>query len=161
MFKFIERIRSKAFQQGQEKARRSFEEHRLATQRQDMERFVGMPVILITNEWENPVIGVGQSVESFGENQLFLLWIKDYLTGDLVTGTGPLMAYTPQRLNAILSLDPFQLWSLTGQLDQCCTEYDKAHSGERWTEDEILETLHISGFLRFYQDYLSLHPAVE
>ena len=143
--------RSQGIQEGrrverEERSRRYDEIKRL-----EVERMVGAPVIVVPNEWANPVIGFGVSVMTVGRSSLLV--IRDYLAMEEVWCGGVQMDFSEQRLEVALSLDPFQLWAITAHNSVDHHDFEKAKTGERWERQRILDTLHANGFFERWNEF--------
>ena len=73
---------------------------------------IGHPVICVSNEWKNPVIGFVTEIKLVSKALCPLPVIYDELTGTSLICFGVVYEYTEQRMNALLTLDPFERWSL-------------------------------------------------
>jgi len=112
----------------------------------ELEIMVGHRVIAISNEWENPLIGVATSIVEITQAKNPRLVIKDYLTGQELVPFGKVYIFTEQRLNAILTLDPFELCSLLYTNFYYDCTYEKKMRSHRDSADIIRSKLQKSGF---------------
>ena len=141
-------LTAKAHAQGVREGRRL--EHLESQQRRgDIERMllasqIGRPVIVVPNEWDNPVIGFGDSIMEVGSSQVLV--VKNYLSMEKVVCGGVRMDFSMQRLEVALALNPYQLWAITAHNSVGHHDFDKPKSGERWDRERILEALHRNGF---------------
>lgn len=72
----------------------------------DITFFYDKPVIMIPNEWRNPVIGFVNEVRDGN------LVIHDYVTDSEFVGCYRTFIFTAQRYQLVLKLDPFEICSL-------------------------------------------------
>jgi hypothetical protein len=70
------------------------------------------PVICVGNEWENPLIGVVEDIEFITKAHQPVLIVKDILTDKSVITFAKTFAFTTQRFDALMKLDPFERWCL-------------------------------------------------
>lgn len=84
----------------------------LATQRQKNFLHVGSKVIGVPNEWQDFTVGeIHSFLETASGPCLDAPLIQDEISGEL-SGGGITIPYTPEILNALIKLDPFERWSL-------------------------------------------------
>lgn len=124
------------------------------TQDYEQSRFLGVPMIAISNEWDNPVIGFGKRMELFGKS--YILVIQDYVTNEEKICNGVHLPYNAQRLETILSLDPNQLIGLLyGSYGH--QESHKRESDDFWRRDKIIAALDKNDFWTKANNYLDDH----
>lgn len=114
----------------------------------DMEMLVGKPVISISNEWDNPIIGFVKNIEFISKAQNPVFIIHDYVNNEEVMVLGITYGYTEQRFNALMKLDPFETCSLIFQ-NYCSSSlkpFEKVKSGVRDTKENIIQKLQKNGF---------------
>lgn len=149
------RNRPLSYQQGLALGRReALEEHlhrREAFDRLEKQQRVGSPLLVIPNEWDNPIVGFGHSVQDLGHSCLLI--VTNYLTMEEVWCGGVVMGFSNQRLEAALALDPFQLWALCAHHAVGHEDVDKPKTGERWDRARILDTLERNGFFERWQAF--------
>ena len=78
----------------------------------EMETHVGKPIIVIGNNWDNPLIGVGIKIDLITQGNCPILVVKDYITDQEYITFGKIFHYTQQRFEAIMKLDPNERWAL-------------------------------------------------
>jgi hypothetical protein len=78
--------------------------------RQIAEFSVGTPVICISNEWDDPVVGFVTHIEYITKAQNPVPVVMDYLSGREVMVMGAVYDFTDQRLDAFLKLAPYERW---------------------------------------------------
>jgi len=110
----------------------------------EMERHIGAPVIVVPNEWDNPIIGFGKCLQQVGHS--WILVIDNYVTSEEVFCGGVMMDFSDQRLEIVLALDPFQLWAITAHNSVGYEDFSKPKSCERWERQTILHALEKNGF---------------
>ena len=69
----------------------------------------GNPVIILSNEWCNPIVAEIQSVE-YDKGVVYKVF--DYLTGEIMYGSNTVMPFTIQKLKAIGKLSPNEIVAL-------------------------------------------------
>ena len=116
-----------------------------------LEGLVGKPVICISNEWENPVVGVAQKVDFITKGDCPVLVVKDYFSNEEKMIMGKSFLYTEQRFNAVFKLSPFELCSLIyGYID----DFDKEKKSALATKDEYVAELKKNGFFEVCDEFV-------
>lgn len=146
-------LTSKAYAQGVAEGRQMGRVERDKTNTESLASKIGHPVIVIPNEWTNPVIGFGHSIMTIGTSEVLV--VKDYLTMEERFGGGVRLDFSEQRLEVVLSLDPYQLWAITAHNTVRHEDFDKPRTGERWSRERILSELHNNGFFEQWRQYKS------
>ncbi len=108
--KEIDAEKSLSFFKGMEQQRESSFKEQAGIKRLEVEMMVGKPVIYISNEWADPVVGFGVGTLDIGSSCVLI--IKDYISGKELTVMSTAHAYSETLLNAILKLNPFEAASL-------------------------------------------------
>lgn len=153
--RLVASLTAKAHAQGVREGRRLG--HLESQQRRgEMERMllasqIGRPVIVVPNEWDNPVIGFGDSIMEVGSSQVLV--VENYLTMEKVVCGGVRMDFSMQRLEVALALDPYQLWAITAHNSVGHHDFDKPKSGVRWDRHQIIAALHQHGFFNRWQAF--------
>lgn len=149
-FKMFQNMKDKAFSAGQnfgyQKAEEDQQKNRERFQQVEMDMLLGAPLIIAPNEWCNPVVGFGKSIQMVGNSPMLI--VENYLS-DTVTDTwcgGVKMSFSDQRLDIALSLDPYQLWAITAHNAHGYGDFDKPKSGVRWDKEKCMEVLKDNGF---------------
>lgn len=159
LFGFLDKIKQQAYQLGYAKGRHDESVDQTARRdefyRVEKEFMVGKPVIAVPNEWTNPVIGFVSHVDYIGHSPV--LWIDDEIRGEKRTCGGVIMGFSYQRLDMALTLDPYQLWAITAHNSVDFGDFEKPHSGERWSKEKIMDKLREGDFFErweaFERDY--------
>lgn len=112
----------------------------------EMQEMLGKPVICVSNEWENPVIGFAQEIIYITKENQPMLVIKDYLTMEENMSFGKVFSYTEQRFKALFKLDPFERCSLIYTNFYSEEEFVKNKIGVSNSLEEVVETLTKNGF---------------
>lgn len=112
----------------------------------EMQEMVGKPVICVSNEWEDPVIGFAQEIIYITQAKQPMLVIKDYLTMNENMSFGKVFAYTDQRFKALFKLDPFERCSLIYTNFYHEEEFVKNKIGVIHTLEQVAEILNKNGF---------------
>lgn len=139
---------SKLYRQGKldgsiEKSKEIYEEQKQLRQANweiEANTFIGKKVITISNNWDDPVVGVCVAYDDFGKGwpQRPLPKIKDALTGEYGWCGGIIMLYSENRLQTLLSMDPFTRWGLLSNNGRCFDD-DAPRTRLKW-EDKPLKT---------------------
>lgn len=113
--------------------------------------FLGNPVFALLPHNENPIIGICTGVKyvrDLGELSSPVAVVKDYITGtDRTVGTG-LKICTPQKLNALLNIEPEDRWVLLDD-PMSCEMFDRSlfYNQTPLSKEEIMQILTTKGFL--------------
>lgn len=113
---------------------------------------VGAPVIIVPNEWGNPVVGFGKEIMEIGSSAVLV--VENYLTGEDVVCGGVRMDYSRQKLEALLKLDPYERWAVLAVNTVGHENYDKPKSGKAWGKEQIIDKLESSGFFNRVREFL-------
>lgn len=92
--------------------REARDRRQLEIERITLEAYVGQPVIMIGNEWTDPVIGFALRVDFITQHQDPILVIQDDLSGREVISFGKLYRFSLQRFDALYKLTPYERCSL-------------------------------------------------
>lgn len=112
----------------------------------ELQQYLGKKVIAISNEWENPIVGVVTGFEPITKAQRLVPIIHDYIRNEDVLCLSKIKFYTEQKLNAILTLDPFSVIALVYNCYDTDENFEKVKRGDRWPKENITEILRINGF---------------
>ncbi len=145
-------IRAKDISKAEDQFRSNQIERRNQITSIEYEMMVGKPIIGISNEWADPIIGFAVCVDYVTESKNPVLIVKNYLTGKEVMLMGSVYYYSEQRFNALAKLDPFEICSIV--YHNSCGEHDfeKNKSGVFSGYDAIRQRLVESVF---YTDVLA------
>lgn len=124
-------IRWQAYQLFQEYQKQE-DDRREESRRITAEFSVGTPVICISNEWEDPVIGFVSHIEYITKARNPVPVVMDYLSGQELMVMGVVYDFTRQRLDAFLKLAPYERWVMVRR-------YGFHHYGKDLTIEELLE----------------------
>lgn len=116
----------------------------------EVQIYVNKPVICISNEVDNPIIGFGARVEFVSKAQNPILMVRDYVTNEDFGIMGKTFAYTTQRFDAIFKLEKNELISLMFDSDQT---FNKKPLEEILSKDEIVARLEENGFYKLLESY--------
>lgn len=112
----------------------------------ELDMMIGKPVISISNEWSNPVIGFGKRVEFITKASKPVLIIEDYISGeDILTLSVPFY-YSEQRFIALSKLEPFEICSIIYKNSAWMEPFEKVKSGVFDGYDVILDKLKKTDF---------------
>ena len=123
----------------------------------DLGLLVGKPVIAISNEWDNPVIGFAKEITLVSKANNPYLVVHDYLTGQEVIPLGKVFFYTEQRFEAVMKLDPFELCSLLYTNSFSDRTFVKDIRQQRDSREDLVQKLTESGF---YDRVENLDPSM-
>lgn len=118
---------------------------------------VGKPVIAISNEWDNPVVGFAKEITLVSKANNPYLVVHDYLTGQEVIPLGKVFFYTEQRFDAVMKLDPFELCSLLYTNSFSDRTFVKDIRQQRDSREDLIQKLTESGF---YDRVENLDPSM-
>ena len=122
------------------------EEEKNKCKEMELEMLIGKPVISISNEWCNPVIGFGKEVIYITKAKIPVLVIKNYLTGEENMSLSDPFYFTEQRFNALAKLDPFEICSIIYKNSTTYQPFEKKKSGIFDGYEVIKKTLEKNGF---------------
>ena len=152
MFNIFSRTPQKSYEQGVIDERSAAQARRAQFHHEELSRCINAPVIIVPNEWDNPVIGFGASIMEVGSSSVLV--VKNYLSMEEVVCGGVRMDFSLQRLEVALTLDPYQLWAITAHNSVGHSDFDKPKSGQRWSREKILSTLTENGFFKRWEKFL-------
>lgn len=90
-------------------------EERAKIQRFTQEQWINKEVIIISNEWEDPLIGTMIGLEDFGRNEAHLI-VMNALTDETVISFGKVIPFSTDNLKAVVQMTPWVRWEImTGQ----------------------------------------------
>lgn len=96
----------KKFYEEQEEQRNAIEVFRL-------NQFIGKPVIVVSNEWERPMIGVGVKIDYITKAMCPILVVKSYIDNQEYLVFGKLFTYSDLLFSAMYCLTPNQILLMT------------------------------------------------
>lgn len=111
----------------------------------ELSTFIDTPVIVVSNEWETPIIGFGIRVEYITQGKTPILIVLNYLDRKEYMCMGNVYHYTDQRFDVLFKLTPFELCSfIYGRY--CMTEFKKEIREQILGKEEIQKLLDQNGF---------------
>lgn len=111
-----------------------------------LEQFVGAPVICISNEHDNFVIGFGVRIEYITQAQNPILIVKSYVDGQEYVSFSKVYLYNPDLLFTICNMNRGALHALIyNNYDQDELNI-KPPEGHIYTHTELTEILEENGF---------------
>lgn len=113
----------------------------------DIHFFDDKPVIVIPNEWRNPIIGF---VNKISEKTLI---VYDYIEDKEVEAYWRTFIFTEQRYQLVLKLDPFELCSILYPEDCLETDFRKEKKQYLLKPEDINKRLRENYFWRDLLDY--------
>lgn len=78
----------------------------------EVEQRLGTPVIVVTNEWSDPVIGFVTDATTLGTGEAPFPVVTDAVTDEPLICFGHLVNFSESTLKALLSLNPYEQWEL-------------------------------------------------
>lgn len=122
------------------------EEQRKHCQFIELSMMIGKPVISISNEWDNPIVGFGKRIEFITKAETPVLIIEDYVSGEDVLVLSTPFYFSEQRFNALSKLDPFEICSIIFRNSAWMEPFEKVKSGVFDGYDVIFEKLKSTDF---------------
>lgn len=110
-----------------------------------MQQLVGKPVIVISNEWDNPIVGIASRIEFITLGKCPILIVKNYIDGIEYMTFGKVFAFSSQKLRAVFKLSPFELCSLI-YYQYAHVEFNKDIRHELIDYETVLSKLTANGF---------------
>lgn len=110
-----------------------------------LQDFIGKPVIVVSNEWDTPVVGIGARIEYITLSNVPMLVVESYIDGKEYIAFGTVFAYTKQKMRAMFKLTPFELCSLI-YYKTTYAVFDKEIRTDRMEYDEAVSNLTKNGF---------------
>lgn len=141
--------KSISFRLGVDEQRETSFKRRSEIKRIEIEMMIGKPVIYISNEWNDPIVGFG--INTFDIGTSCVLVIKDYITGKDLTVMSTAHNYSETLLNAVLKFNPFEAGSMIYRNHDWSYEHEKY--GEYSGEESLREKLKSSGFFEDLKKY--------
>ncbi len=108
------------------------DERREQTRRDIAEFAVGTPVIAVSNQWSNLVVGFVLRVEYVTASMCPVPVVMDYISGQELLCFSVIYDFTQQRLGAFMKLDPYERWVMAYK-----DGFD--HHGKDLTVNDLLE----------------------
>lgn len=78
----------------------------------ELESFVGEKLIIISNNWEQPLYATGVELTSINDDDRMALVIKELFTGENFITFGKVFKFSEELNNALLNLTPFERWNV-------------------------------------------------
>lgn len=122
---------------------------------------IGKPIISVSNQWENPVIGIVIGVAYLTRGDQPVAKVYNFLTDRVVLCAIPLIPCTKSNLDAVLLLNPFQCWNL---INRTCIETSSATPSELLSQKAVRQILKFRSFdkvvesLEFYMNCIGSNP---
>lgn len=124
-----------------------------------LNELIGKPVIAITGEFDDPVIGFVVGVTVFTEDKLPYPIVSDYVTLQSQAVFGRVWAWSQELQDAIYKLTPVERWALFNSADSVSKLSMPLNETKKETpnlnEREIISKLQANGFYHLVQ----LHAA--
>lgn len=151
----IKDIEDEAYHDGYNSAKQELDHNSNETKALELQYFTKKPIICISGEWRNPIIGVGLDVLTIEEtNNIPTLLVYDYLTNTevMISPKAIILPFTSQRFHAIMKLNPSEMFSLLfNQEDYSIFQQPQISRYE--DKETILQKLARN---RFFQDFQNL-----
>lgn len=111
----------------------------------ELQKFIDQKVIVIGNNWEDPIFGYGKFVDTITQDKSPVLVLKDSITNEVLLTLGKTFLYSDSLMNTILMLNPYQRWELaTGQ---SMTETAADRLSDITPPEDLVEKLKEIGYL--------------
>lgn len=119
---------------------------RTKIRRFEQEEWVGKKVIIVSNQWEDPLIGKVIGLEDFGRDEVHIL-VQCAISNRQIISFGKVIPFSPEILRAVVSLNPYDRWEMfTGQ------KIERKHPAELEqlsTYEELIQVLMDEGFVNW------------
>lgn len=159
MFSILTKMFKKEYEKGVTAGRKSARDEERNSRREIEEivlrDMIGHPVIVVTNEWGNPIVGIAKRIEYMTKAQNPVLVYENFLSEEkeeVICG-GVSMFFSDQRLNTALTLNPFELWAICATNSHGHGDFDKPKREERWSKERCHEVLHKNGFFEYWEKF--------
>jgi hypothetical protein len=119
--------------------KRTFEEEALS-------KFVGQPVLVVSNNWEDPVIGIMKSIAFITQAQSPVPVVYDYVSSKELICLGHIQACTFEKLDIFISMTPSQRWHMLAQRDTYEMMLPEPSWANLLSSDEIHKRLDAGNF---------------
>lgn len=111
--KDIEKMTTVAFNNGQMTEKMQDRQNRAKFARIAIEDMIGKPVIILVNEWSNPVVGELIAAHFKNEDSIHPLYeVQNYITGEATCSLCAPLAFSMQKLQALGKMDPDEMVAL-------------------------------------------------
>lgn len=77
----------------------------------EQELLVGKKVIIVSNEWEDPLVGTVVGLETFGRNEAHLI-VENAITHEVVISFGRVVPFSLEILTALTAMSPWVRWEI-------------------------------------------------
>lgn len=125
-----------AFNAGVKSERTRREASSLETKWFEMDALTAGPVICVSNEHDNIVVGFIERIESICLSNEPLAIVKDYVSGKTLAIMGSIFGYTEDRFNALADMSPSQ--RVTVIYHSAYSREDKVFNNLTTAEEDIL-----------------------
>lgn len=154
--KFFQKEINAQISSAKQKAQSDFYEARNASNNQavliELQSYIGKPVISVSNEWDDPIIGIGKEIVFITKANTPKLVIQDYISGKEYMPFGIVMGFTEQRFKALSKLDPFEICSLLYRNNHVFSTFEKNKSGTFSGYDSLHEKLLKTDFYKIVEN---------
>ena len=112
-----------AFREGYHTAKNESFESRKCSEVFEMEMLLGLKVIVLSNEWEDLLVGTAVRIEYITKASQPVLVIKNCFTGREVLTFSQVLQFDEETLVALLKLTPYERWNI--RVPHCPVKWDK------------------------------------
>jgi hypothetical protein len=120
-----------------------------------IETNVGKPFISVTNEWDNPMIGIVLDVEFVTAGLFPIAKVYDFVTNKVLLRGNTRIPFNRYNLEAILRLDPYQRWNLVTK-SELPSDKPKINP-DCFSPRDILDILEMRNFAKIIGELHVLH----
>lgn len=124
----------------------------------ELQTHIGKLIIGISNEWEDPGIYIGHSIEFITQAKRPVLKVINVFTGEFMIVSSKIIDYSDEMLALLCSLSPPERWALVA--NQGRIAYDRANTGPLKSFAEMNEAIEQSK-KDFPQIWQQLNPQQE
>ncbi len=152
----INEMTTEAFNKGQVSQKIMETQRRAEFSRIENKEMIGKPVIILVNEWTNPVVGELVACHYKDENSYSPLYeVRNYLTNESSFSLSKPMAFSMQKLHALGKIAPDEIVALFYEGKDRFYTYRKNREENFYTGfDDWMEKLSVNGFFDKFGNFL-------
>lgn len=152
----INKLTTDAFNKGKTSQKLIDTQRRAEFSRIESDEMLGKPVIILVNEWTNPVVGELVGCHYKDENSYAPLYeVYNYLTNENSFSLSKPMAFSVQKLHALGKMNPDEIVALFYEGKDRFYTYRKNREENFYTSfDDWMEKLSANGFFEKFGEFL-------